>query len=525
MKIYNFLEVSASFDLAPDAAIEHFRSKGLRTTFAWQDMIGEEHDAAFTVAKMLDTDLLATVRDKLDRHLATGGTLAEFKREMIPTLQKAGWWGKKDIIDPATGKVVTAQLGSASRLENIFRTNMQSAYSVGRWDMIQKNAAAAPYLMYDAVDDGRVRPEHNAIDNTVLPVTNAFWDEFMPPNGWGCRCGVIQLDVEELSEYGLRVSSPPKITRRRWINPRTGKSHHIPTTIDPGWNINPGKRRLGGLKDLEKEKRKTLTAKERKAVNKTPVPVLPPIQVGRPEYQPQKTAKAAAEWMVANDYADAADFGKLAPDIINDIGVSLSYHLTRFPELRKKVGFMGSMQTQNGLIYERMLNHYRSEALRLYPDRDPDALAKRWAKKPKANGRAWAHAMDSSDHRFYSGLHGVAFNEKFGSKRGLPDMLQGLKHSVDSEFHPVGTDAVRSIMDHELGHTLDYLLGVKDIPELRELWRQWAGDKLKLSAYARENIREFIAEAWAEYLNNPKPREVAKAVGEIIEKAYDEKFG
>ena len=41
------------------------------------------------------------------------------------------------VIDPLTGQVKTAQLGSASRLDTIFRTNLQSAYSVGRWQAIE----------------------------------------------------------------------------------------------------------------------------------------------------------------------------------------------------------------------------------------------------------------------------------------------------------------------------------------------------------------------------------------------------
>ena len=60
MKIYNFMEVSANFSLAPEAAVEHFQAKGLALTFDWRDMLGEEHDAAVTVAKMIKVDSLVT---------------------------------------------------------------------------------------------------------------------------------------------------------------------------------------------------------------------------------------------------------------------------------------------------------------------------------------------------------------------------------------------------------------------------------------------------------------------------------
>ncbi len=35
----------------------------------------------------------------------------------------------------------------------------------------------------------------------------------------------------------------------------------------------------------------------------------------------------------------------------------------------------------------------------------------------------------------------------------------------------------------------------------------------------------MIAEAWSEYCNNPEPREIAKIIGETIEKEYKKKYG
>ena len=58
-QIVNYFEASANFELAPLAAIQYFLDKGLKATVFWQDMVAEEHDIAFTVAKMLDTDMLA----------------------------------------------------------------------------------------------------------------------------------------------------------------------------------------------------------------------------------------------------------------------------------------------------------------------------------------------------------------------------------------------------------------------------------------------------------------------------------
>ena len=258
-QIVEFFEAAGAFDLAPAEALAFFQAKGLKATFAWQDMLGDEHDVAFTVAKMMDTDLLATVQGKLEAAIASGSSLRDFKRDLIPTLQAAGWWGKKDMVDPLTGAVVKAQLGSASRLETIFRTNIQSAYAAGRWEQIDANARAAPWLLYDAVDDFRTRPEHAAMDGTVLPVTDKWWKTHHPPNGWNCRCGVIQLTDAELAEYGLAPKRPPPSPLKKWRNPRTGDTHLIPEDLDPGWDHNPGLARVEKIKALAAEKAAALS--------------------------------------------------------------------------------------------------------------------------------------------------------------------------------------------------------------------------------------------------------------------------
>lgn len=244
----------AAFDLAFSEAVAFFTSKGLRLSFAWQDMIGAEHDAAFTVAKMMDADLLATVQGKVEQAIANGSSLRDFQRDLIPQLQAAGWWGKKDVVDPLTGKVVKAQLGSASRLETIFRTNIQGAYAAGRWEQIEEHKSEAPYLLYDAVDDFRTRAEHAALDGTVLPVGDKFWSTHYPPNGWNCRCGVVQLSAAELAEYELAPTPRPRTEYRTWTNPRTGEARLVAKDLDPGWDHNPGLARADQVRKLAAEK-------------------------------------------------------------------------------------------------------------------------------------------------------------------------------------------------------------------------------------------------------------------------------
>lgn len=269
--IVDFFDVPTAdlFNVPPEQAIKFFQSKGLQPTFSYADMLGEANDHAFTVAKMMDVDLLGQVRASLDSALANGTPFKEWADQLLPSLQAAGWWGRKEVLDPLTGQVVVAQLGSPWRLETIFRTNMQSAYAAGQWQEIDAQAQLAPFLMYDAVDDFRTREQHRLWDRKVLPVTSPWWKTHYPPNGWNCRCGVIQLDATEVKRLGLQVDPLPNDGTYSWKNPRTGVVQQIPNGLDPGFDKNSGVEYLQSLKTLLVQKTDALSGSAKRAALKS----------------------------------------------------------------------------------------------------------------------------------------------------------------------------------------------------------------------------------------------------------------
>lgn len=231
----------AAFDLPPERALEFFRAKGLTTSFAWQDLLHEEHDHAFTVAKMADLDLLADVRRLIDRGLAEGWSRQQFINRLRPELERRGWWGRAEMTDPDTGETKLVQLGSPRRLKTIFDTNLRTAYAAGHWAAIEKNAADAPYVMYSAVLDARTRPAHRAWNGLVLRWDDPWWQTHTPPNGWNCRCSVIQLSARDLARMGRGgPDGAPPSSDRDWTNPRTGEILRVPAGVDPGWGYAPG---------------------------------------------------------------------------------------------------------------------------------------------------------------------------------------------------------------------------------------------------------------------------------------------
>lgn len=67
-----------------------------------------------------------------------------------------------------------------------------AAGMAARWESFEKDGGDY-YLQYRTARDGHVRPDHAAMDGITLPADDPFWDTNFPPNGWNCRCTVVQV--------------------------------------------------------------------------------------------------------------------------------------------------------------------------------------------------------------------------------------------------------------------------------------------------------------------------------------------
>lgn len=251
------VDLKYCMSLAPARAIEYLRQKGYQLSDDWQDVWQEAHTKAFTVAKVTRLDILQDIRTALQKSLDEGKTAKWFEKELTPVLQRKGWWGKKEAIDPDTGEITIEQLGSPYRLQTIYQTNLQTAYMAGRYTEQVDNSDDRPYWMYVCVDDGNTRPEHWLMHKKVYHYTDPIWDKWYPPNGWGCRCRVVALSADDVKRMGLTISSSvgkagtyqeliskktgelKEVATLRVVDPRTGKQKII--SPDAGWSYNPGR--------------------------------------------------------------------------------------------------------------------------------------------------------------------------------------------------------------------------------------------------------------------------------------------
>jgi hypothetical protein len=181
--------------------------------------------------------------------------LESFKKNLTPTLQAKGWWGKKEMVDPLTGKIVNAQLGSGRRLKTIYDTNLRSAYNYARHKR-QMESESHPYLMYRVGNSKHHRQEHLAWDGLILPKDDPWWDLHYPQREYGCKCEVVAVTEERkqrLEKSGVTVppsvdgtpgytvpvqtNAPPE-QYRTYINERKGTIERLPRGVGPGFNWN-----------------------------------------------------------------------------------------------------------------------------------------------------------------------------------------------------------------------------------------------------------------------------------------------
>lgn len=214
--------LTLAFNLPFHEAIAAARERGVVLPDVYYgELQGVARQLAFSVAGIASLDQLQSVKDSLDTFMAEGGSFKDWQK---------------------TASAKNLQL-PAHRLDNIWRTNLQGNYMRGKWEQFQSNVATRPYLMYDAINDSRVRPSHLAHDGVIRAADDPFWRRHSPPLGYRCRCSLISL-----TEAQARDRSQPGAdgaSRGLYKNPQ---ADGIPAGPDSGWDYNPFEDRLAGIK-------------------------------------------------------------------------------------------------------------------------------------------------------------------------------------------------------------------------------------------------------------------------------------
>lgn len=213
-------------------AIRFFRQKANVKTKQWTDVYTAAHSRAFMVASAAGDALVADFRKAVDKAIAEGTSLSEFRKDFDKIVARHGWSGW-------TGEGSAA--GRAWRQEIIYDTNLRAAYAAGRWAQYQHPDVRAdfPYLQYHHSGSLHPRLNHLAWDGLVLRADDPFWATNYPPNGWRCGCYTSAVTEGALRRQGK--SGPDKAPDLEWEIKKAGdKTAKVPKGIDPGFEYNIG---------------------------------------------------------------------------------------------------------------------------------------------------------------------------------------------------------------------------------------------------------------------------------------------
>ena len=192
---------------------------------------------AFAVTGIAKGDELTTVYTALQKALEKGTTFREFKKDAAAVFAKRGW-----------------DKNAPWRIETIFRTNIQSAYSAGRYKQMKETTELRPFWQFDSVIDNRSSEICPPLNGAVYAADDPFWDSWYPPNHFRCRSGVISLSRRQVEKRGLDIQTgDPDGKLFEPLDPKTGQklSARQVKPPSPGFRNNPGKSQYGGITPAE----------------------------------------------------------------------------------------------------------------------------------------------------------------------------------------------------------------------------------------------------------------------------------
>lgn len=195
------------FKSPPQDAIRYLEQKFPKASWAYTDLLDNAHDRAFVVAKMVDVDLATTVQRSIIDAMQEGKGYKAWAKDIDKVLAKSGWYDGQINVD-AQGNAKKVVTGGQHRLETIYRTNVAAAYEAGRQQVIFNDRDDDPfgYVMYSAIMDNRTRPTHKALHGKVMEKSDPAWSSISPPNGYNCRCTIVELTQGQIDRYGYKVS-------------------------------------------------------------------------------------------------------------------------------------------------------------------------------------------------------------------------------------------------------------------------------------------------------------------------------
>jgi hypothetical protein len=251
----------------PIEAMEFLSHKANINTDGWEDLKWGEHSHAFTVAHSVEADVCDKIHELLNKAMANGEAFGTFKKGLFEMMEKEGWYG-------GGGHAKDEKKYQNWRARVIFNTNMKTAFAAGRYRQSKRYAEMRPIWVYKSKLVGKNRrQEHIALHDKAFPHDDPFWDENLPPNGWGCDCSYVTKSVSGAERAGIEVlhsddqGNPPPMH-----NP-DGTPVDWEKFSPSEWKYNPGREALAPnfakYQNFDKDFLKTVMGNYNRSMNDT----------------------------------------------------------------------------------------------------------------------------------------------------------------------------------------------------------------------------------------------------------------
>jgi len=439
-----------------------------------------------------------------------------------------------------TARLIQAKTGEGyNNAVRLARTELNRAAAQGQSHMFMENADVLDGKRWNAVLDHVTAPKDAANDGKLYALD--YDTEENPgvpgeriPNHPNCRCKWTPV----LSALG--VSDKERIARdkdgkRTYVKARTYEEYAeevgLPLLPDRLRNDNP-KRYLRSGETVDDYAAAVGQTVQAFLGTRNGAPMATAITAAAEAatiFQPAATIAEATAWAQENLPIEKVDYAGYDLQLANEVNQELQKLYEIYPEV-DGIKFMGTAQQRDKLEYvqrtERFIETNGMDKLHFVAKQrgiTVEALIKEYVKPRTISGSVYAEAANST----WGDLAGVTFNGVWA--KDYKKLAEATAKDVRTGWHPQGTEQPVSILVHEFGHIVDYLLadaGLRDkylTPIANDVLKLSVDDLGKqLSRYAGTNDKEVIAEAFAEYHLSKKPRKWARKIGKAIEEAMTE---
>lgn len=239
-----------------------------------------------------------------------------------------------------------------------------------------------------------------------------------------------------------------------------------------------------------------------------------------------ETLEDLVDFSLENDICDFCDFDGLHIEnarILVNVVASCCY---KYPHLRSRICFIGSNDSfcerlksaANGnmnILVQFGLEKIISDVQTLQTVGDAALFSVENAIKNRDNYIALAVMV-------FGLFDAVIFDTQDFCKSKYDNLHRDLINNSAFGFHPDGCGTTKGITYHEMGHLLDFMLGVSSSAEFTAMRREYSPERIanELSEYATISAAEMLAEGFCEYMCRKNPRPLAKRIGEMIDRFY-----